>query len=189
MANKNMRCNVDNTSIAQVRRCGLLDKVLLCVTVFVSVAIVAILLSQSDSGFDLTDESFNILWISDPWIYSNSATQFGFILHPIYILVGENIVTLRIINVFVTWMMGFLLSVVFFQKVFTFSQASGVRKNSIHGAIVAGLSTALASTSLLSLYPWWPTPNYNSLEFQALLLAGIATLLAERDLGRSSLFG
>lgn len=35
-------------------------------------------------GFDFTDESYYLFWISNPFQYDWSVTQFGFVYHPLY---------------------------------------------------------------------------------------------------------
>jgi len=148
-----------------------------------------VVFSNTDSGFDLTDESFYILWMSDPWAYGNSATQFGFVLYPFYKLLGGSIALLRQANLVVTSVLSFSLSFIFLHRLAGAPLTEEDKRNHGRWILIAGLSVALASTSGLMFYPWWPTPSYNSLGFQALLLAGIGGLLADRGSDWRSLIG
>jgi hypothetical protein len=145
------------------------------------------LFSRSKHGIDLTDESFYILWISNPWIYDASLSQFGFIYHPLYKLVGGDIVLLRKANALTFFALAFGLGTVLFEKTLSAgaNKTSGFRP--VRRSVIIGLSFAFSSTALLGFLPWLPTPSYNSLGLQALLLAGIGVLLAEREVsGRSA---
>ena len=46
-------------------------------------------------GIDFTDEGFYLNWISNPFLYKASTTQFGYIYHPLFLLVEGNISKLR----------------------------------------------------------------------------------------------
>jgi len=127
--------------------------------------------------------------MSDPWAYGNSATQFGFVLYPFYKLFGGSIVLLRQANLVVTSVLSFSLSFIFFHQLAGAPLVEEERSDSRRWILIAGLSGVLASASGLMFYPWWPTPSYNSLGFQALLLAGIGSLLADRRSDWRSLAG
>lgn len=61
------------------------------------------LLRYSTYGIDFTDESFYLVWISNPFIYDGSITQFGFVYHPLYMLLGCDIAALRQANILITF--------------------------------------------------------------------------------------
>ena len=46
-------------------------------------------------GVDFTDEGYYLNWISNPFLYKTSLSQFGFIYYPLYNLVNENIAWFR----------------------------------------------------------------------------------------------
>jgi hypothetical protein len=48
-------------------------------------------------------------WISDPWIYRQSISQFGFVYHPLFKSVGGDIVLLRQANVLIVFAMACVL--------------------------------------------------------------------------------
>jgi len=150
-----------------------------------SVLMVIWLIWCCNSGIDFTDEGYYLNWISNPSIYSASATQFGFVYHPLYQLLGGNIALLRQANILITLTLAWLLFFCFFR-----TQAGRPEEmDSWHTFPFAGLALVLSTCALALLHLWLPTPNYNSLALQALLLAGVGVLLAKADSSRNSLLG
>lgn len=135
----------------------------------------------SNFGLDFTDESFYLVWMSNPFNYSVSATQFGFIYHPLYELLGGNIAALRQANILITFGLAWVLCNLILKTVFE-TQTLETRRCLV-------ISAALATTSLVFLATWLPTPSYNSLTLQALLIAGSGLLLAEKKTSRTSIAG
>ena len=64
-------------------------------------------------GLDLTDEGFYLNWIRDPFLYKSSYSQFGFLLHPLYVLVGGQLVLIRLVGILLLTAAGAVLVVVF----------------------------------------------------------------------------
>ena len=54
-------------------------------------------------GIDFTDEGYYLNWISNPFLYKVSLSQFGYIYHPLYNLVDGNIIWLRRLNFLITF--------------------------------------------------------------------------------------
>lgn len=139
------------------------------------------IIKYSYYGFDFTDESFYLIWISNPFIYDVSAMQFGFIYHPIYKLLDGNISALRQFNILITF--GLACG---FTYTYLTSLNPDLKRNDIYlHAVSAGLATnalSIFSSSLL-------TPSYNSLAFQALLITGIGLLIAEQSTNYKSIAG
>jgi len=130
------------------------------------------LLKYSDYGFDFTDESYYIIWMSNPFIYDGSASQFGFIYHPLYKLLGGDISYLRQANILITFGLAWILVWNFLVSLATDIKESRV----ILLTVAAGISTS----ALLLFTLWLPTPSYNSLALQALLISATGLVLAER---------
>ncbi len=132
-------------------------------------------------GLDFTDESFYLIWISKPFDYSVSVTQFGFIYHPLYEFLNGNIASLRQANILITFCLAWLLSNVFLKTMFD-----------VH-VLPAGyrfiISASFATTSLVFLDSWLPTPNYNSLVFQALLIIATGWLFSNKNKPRLNMCG
>jgi hypothetical protein len=127
----------------------------------------------SQYGFDFTDESFYLIWISKPFDYSVSVTQFGFIYHPLYEFLNGNIASLRQANILITFCLAWLLSNVFLKTMFDVS------------VLPAGyrliISASFATTSLIFLDVWLATPSYNGLVLQALMITATGWLLANNN--------
>jgi hypothetical protein len=136
-------------------------------------------------GFDFTDEGFYLNWISNPWNYQASVFQFGFVYHPLYKLVGGDIALLRQINVSIIFALSCVLCIVLVRSLcwnwtaFRPSQRAGF----------VGVAVAVASSSLAFFDLWLPTPNYNSLAFQAVIIVAIGGLLANRKLSKGGIAG
>ena len=136
-------------------------------------------------GFDFTDEGFYLNWISSPWNYHSSVSQFGFVYHPLYKLVGGDIVLLRQANVLILFALGWALCFVLLRSIFIQWDQIGTSPRA--GVTGAALVAAAGSLSFFDL--WLPTPSYNSLAFQSLMLVATGALLAGRNLSKSSLGG
>ena len=132
-------------------------------------------------GIDFTDESFYLVWMSNPFIYPTSATQFGFIYHPLYIALGGDIASIRWANILLTFGLGWILIYSFLRYI---APDVSNRRLQLHAA-----AAGLATSSLVFLNTWLPTPSYNSLAFQALMLTATGLLWADRTVTPRSLFG
>ncbi|AFY01379.1 hypothetical protein [Bdellovibrio bacteriovorus] len=120
-------------------------------------------------GLDLTDESFYLIWSSNPWIYPVSTSQFGFIYYPLYKLAGESVFVFRCLNLFLTGSLAFV-----FCRLAFLSRSPGLLSN----AQVYGL----VSVSMVCAFPFVLTPNYNILSVQAaLLIASSICILVTRQ--------
>lgn len=133
---------------------------------FLSLMYTGMLLHYCHVGIDLTDEGFYLNWITTPFNYPVSHTQFGYIYHPLYRLLGENIVLLRQADFLILlgltgWVCHALLQLLFkdhpdfsrsiFRYMLSFSMASVIY-------------------SFFGAWWWLPTPSYNSLALEALLI-------------------
>ncbi len=157
----------------------------LAVAFLTSLAITAWLLVRSHYGFDLQDEGFYLVSMANPRDYARTPTQFGFIYHWLYLLVRGDIASLRQMNILGTFGLAWLLAVVFLRQTF-----GGPGKNHAWGSLpMLMLGAVIAPTSYMVFTLWVSTPNYNTLNLQALLLAGTALLLAETESSRASTTG
>ena len=129
------------------------------------------LLFYCQYGFDFTDESFYLIWISEPFNYSISVTQFGYIYHPLFRLVNSDIVALRQANLLITFGLSWFFSYTFLQSVIA-NQSLTVSGN-------VPISATFAISALVYM-AWMPTPSYNSLTLQGFLIAasGIVKTIA-----------
>ena len=164
---------------------GRVENFALLISVAASVVLIGWIVWLCRCGIDFTDEGFYLNWIAHPSLYKASHTQFGFIYHPLYLLFGGDIVLLRQANILITLALAWLLFFSFFRT----QAGRNEPADSWHPLPCAGLSYVLSTSALALLHFWLPTPNYNSLALQALLLCGIALLLAKADSSRPSLLG
>jgi hypothetical protein len=146
------------------------------------------LLAHSRYGIDLTDESFYLIWIANPWIYPVSVTQFGFIYHPLHLLFHGDISLLRQANILIIFSLAWVLCVVFFRATIDDAQEKTLFWRSLPMLALAGV-TATCSLIYFCTHGWLATPSYNSLIFQGLLLASIGLLLADKTVSLSSIIG
>lgn len=137
---------------------------------------VGTLLWFSRYGFDFTDESFYLVWMSSPFNYSVSTTQFGFIYHPLYSIFGGDIAGLRQANIIIIFGLAWCVCDLFLKHLMPQSPELTY--------VCPAISAAIATSSLVVLVfggMWLPTPSYNSLAFQGLLVIMIGLLLAEKS--------
>ncbi len=136
-----------------------------------TLSILGWVLEYSRYGFDFTDESFYLVWMANPFNYSVSSTQFGFIYRPLYQFLDGNIAALRQINIAITFCLAWLLSNIFLTKTFAAHTLRSKQRLIV--------SAAFATTSLVVFDTWLLTPSYNSLTLQSFLLTATGLLLAE----------
>jgi hypothetical protein len=157
------------------------DNILLAAVMLSTASILAWILGMGSYGFDFTDESFYIVWIANPYLYAASTTQFGFVYHPLYLLLDGNIALLRQANMLITFGLGWAMVSVFLSTL----QSREILNNFSRHVV----SSSLATASLVFLHTWLPSPSYNSLALQALLLASTGFLMASATYSRSSVLG
>jgi hypothetical protein len=149
-----------------------------------TVLILGWVLKYSAYGIDFTDESFYLIWISNPFIYDASLTQFGFVYHPLYSLLGGDIAALRQANILITFGLAWSLT----YSCLAFLVPSIKESRITRLVVAAGLATS-ATNGLIIAGFWLSTPSYNSLALQALLIAAIGLVLAERAIHSTSIIG
>ena len=155
-------------------------------TGFITLGILTFLVFASHYGYDVTDESLYVLLIQYPEIYKYTVSQFGFIYHPVSNLLNNNISNLRIFNILITYFLSLGTLVLFYFCVIK-KNSFDIRKNFIELISIAGIATS--SLLYFSTFNWLPTPSYNSLNFQGILLAVAGLLLAQYSSRPLSVFG
>lgn len=141
---------------------------------FVSLWLVITLLYRCNFGIDLTDEGFYLNWISNPWIYKISHTQFGFIYYALNQLVGESIVRLRQADLLIMLSLAWILCTKLLHLIIHKQNHPEPRPP----FYLYALSFVLATCVFTFFGGWWwiPTPSYNSLTLESLLIIAIALL-------------
>ena len=146
-------------------------------------ALILFVISSSSAGFDFSDEGYYLNSLADPWHFPASETQFGFIYHPLFELLGKDVAALR----YLSRAIDLLLAVAIFCILISRIARPGVRQIRWQDCACA---VALATAVMASCQDWLPTPSYNSLNLQALLAAvvGLEIIGDDPDV-RRSLYG
>jgi len=143
-------------------------KALAICSMLLTVCVLGSLAYFSRYGFDFTDEGFYLNWISNPFNLGVAPTQFGYIYYPLYLLLDGNLQAIRLFNVAITFTLGFLI----FNVLFELANPNTSVSKSDRLTLSAGLSLS----SLIIFDTWLVTPNYNTLNLQALMLSFLAVL-------------
>jgi len=126
---------------------------------------VLLLLFISDRGLDLADESYCVLMIEMPTEMIGSASGFGHVLHPVYRLLGGDLVLFRRTCIIMLVGAGGLLGL-----------ATNRYLHSISRPRVEGMCPLMGTTALLA-YAWGVlTPGYDWLNLLGMLIALLALL-------------
>ncbi|OGQ58691.1 MAG: hypothetical protein A3J24_00720 [Deltaproteobacteria bacterium RIFCSPLOWO2_02_FULL_53_8] len=153
----------------------------------VAITMLAWLLIHIQNGFDFTDDAFYLVWISNPWIYKFSSTQFGFIYHPLYKLLDGDLALLRQANALITVGLAWLVFAVLLK--YSPVEDKNLKANAWYGIKILIFSFSASVICLVFFNFWLPTPNYNSLALQALLIAATGLIIANKNSSPSSLIG
>jgi hypothetical protein len=160
----------------------------IAIAAIVTIAFTCKLLMRSDRSFDFTDEGFYLNWISHPANFKISLTQFGYIYHPLYKLVGSSVTLLRQSNILISFFLAMTACLCLLRRC-----ALDAGTQFTLSFPLVGLSIVAANTSLLILVlassVWLPSPSYNSLTFHSLLVAAIGFCLVESRTSRTSVAG
>lgn len=149
-------------------------RILLLLSAAISLALMVWVLWFCGFGIDFRDEGFYLVWMTDPHRYDYSLTQFGFFYRPLFELIGRSITGIRQANLLITFVLAWVLA----SRVLW---ACGFKAE--RGARLT-LAAALATASLAFLHIWLPTPSYNWMALQGLMVACTGLLLAAPDVER-----
>ena len=173
---------------AGVRAVIIVDTLAIAVAALVTIAFLGKLFMRSDLGYDFTDEGFVLNWISRPSDYPISLTQFGYIYHPLYELMGRSISLLRQSTILISYVLAITVCLSLLRRCV---RETGGQFSLSFGLIGLSIGTASCSSLVLVFASslWLPIPSYNSLTFQSLLVASIGFCLAEPSTSRTSIAG
>jgi hypothetical protein len=138
---------------------------------------IGFVLSRAGAGIDLTDEGFYLNWMHTPTEFPAAVTFFGYLYHPVFRLLDGDIASLRRLNLCLTLGLSFWLLRDALRLGEPRQPGSAF---SDHAALLA-----LALCGWMVLRYWLPTPSYNWLALQGLLVAmiGAARLFRVRETG------
>ena len=174
----------NNHNTTSINATSLAQRIILSVSAAGSVLMLGWMLWYSRYGFDFTDEGFYLVWMANPFNYSLSATQFGFIYHPLYEFLAGNIAAIRQANILITFGLTWTLGNVFLGTVFVTQSLDRTPRFIISGAVATGAAASHVFSGM-----WVATPNYNSLTLQSLLITATGLLLAGKYVDRKSIVG
>lgn len=149
----------------------LLNRSLLALSSVTTAILLAWLLYYSRYGLNLSDESFYLNSIANPFAYPINIppSLFGFVYHWPYQWAGGDIAVLRMANVTLTMALGWSLSFLVIRRLWM-----------VDWPRAALLAVGIASLALVEFQGWMLTPSYYTLTFQSLLMVMIGLLLANR---------
>jgi hypothetical protein len=98
--------------------------------------------------------------------------------------VGGDIVLLRQANVVISFALGWALCFTLLRSIFLRWDSVGASQRGVVGVPIVAGTGSLAFFDL-----WLPTPSYNSLAFQSLMLAATGVLLTGHELSKRSIAG
>ena len=142
------------------------NRMLLFVPLALLVYLFLLLVGNSSRGFDITDESYYVIWASQPETIFASTTQFGYYTRLLYLISGQNIAVFRAVGVIClfasAWFFAYSLD-----RYWHFS--SGQQFNTRN----RWKEISLLSIGCLAYYKsWLITPSYNWLALIGVLIAG-----------------
>ncbi|MDR2406348.1 MAG: hypothetical protein LBE27_08280 [Deltaproteobacteria bacterium] len=146
----------------------------------ISVIFLCALVKYFNYGFDFTDEAFYLFMMERPTEYPSFHILSGFIYHPLYLLTSGNIFYLRVINFLLILAVSYNLCRLILKR----TAPDNVTFKGIYFYLTA-FQLSLCSSSVLLL--WLPTPNYNLLNFMAIMITatGVLTLVKKNDISKS----
>ena len=152
-------------------------------SIALSACLVVHLLGLSGRGIDLTDEGYYLNWIANPWAFSADASQFGFVYHPLYLLLNGDVAALRQASLIVNFVAAWLL-------VFHAIRPKGQSEGDWKGTLVrTAVACAVGTLTFLLYRLWLPTPNYNSLALLSVLVFAGGVLVTRSTDGRKRFAG
>jgi hypothetical protein len=126
-------------------------------------------------GYDFTDDSHYLIWISNPFIYPWSVSEFGILWHPLYKLVGGDIRSFRLAGAATLSLSAALFGWSIWRLV----------SQRLHTSLALPLILAVTASSLWNFVYWVPTPGYNELNQCGLLLFTAGLAFATPPIGSS----
>jgi hypothetical protein len=134
-----------------------------------SVVFLGLQLYFCGAGIEFTDESYCLLFTSNPQDYRHTTTQFGYLYAPIFKLLGRNVWLARAAN---------CLALAAASLIFFFTAVSGSSKLPARTSLLLASSASASTASFFTM--WLPFPGYNSLNLLGLLFTATGMLLCLR---------
>lgn len=155
---------------------SILIKALLALCFVASLVLLHLVIGHTDVGVDLTDEGYYFNWISNPWLYKYYVSQFGYVYHPLYKLLQNDIVLLRQANALISFLLAWC---VVFNILRLCSQTQNPEEPKMKWLLVTSFCFATPALFILMITGHWvSSPSYNSLTFNGCLVVALGVVLA-----------
>jgi hypothetical protein len=138
------------------------------------------LLKFFNYGFEFTDEAFALFMMQRPEEYKYFHINAGFLYHPLYVLTNGHIFYLRVINFLILIGVAYNLCRVHLSMI----RPDKSCFNGIYLHLTA-FQLALCSTTILLI--WLPTPNYNLLNYIAIMITATGVLTISKNVNCSKI--
>ena len=143
---------------------NLIYKILNIFFILILFGFIGFFIHNANKGFDITDESYSLLWAMQPENVSAWVNPFGFITKQIWILSGENIRNFRIISVVIL----FLTALIFAISLDYFMTKKHHQTSNVSLKIIS--ISALIVSSFIYFHKWQLFLSYNLLNLASCLL-------------------
>ncbi|WP_137718216.1 hypothetical protein [Methylobacillus flagellatus] len=134
-------------------------------------------------GVELTDEGYYLNYIASPASYAPNTSQFGYIYHPLFKLLGFDIAGFRMTGHFISLALATALS---WQVLLLLESHKLVEFSTSKRVVIAAYASIPVLFSLTLSNYWLATPSYNTLNLQALIVTLIGSTLLLRNERRFS---
>ena len=149
---------------------SLINSSFVAISIVISFYIVLVLILNTDRGFDITDDSFYIMWAKFPENVSASVNSFGFYTRLVYLASGENVATFRFLGVVILVFVAFLFSKELYQYTLNLTKIKPSRD------LFLLFSIPVTMASLAYFRYWLITPSYNWLNLIGIVIFSIGLL-------------
>ncbi|MDR1655982.1 MAG: hypothetical protein LBT47_00285 [Deltaproteobacteria bacterium] len=139
------------------------QKIILSATTLIGVVFLGFMFKFFHHGFEFTDEGVILSVMERPREYPTFHLLTGFLFNPLYRLLDGDIALLRSFNFLIFFLLATNLSRLVLLK-------TKPAQTELKGPWLVTASMALAFGSLTIFLLWHPTPNYNLLNYMALMI-------------------
>lgn len=143
---------------------NLIYKILNIFFILILLGFIGFFIQNANKGFDITDESYSLLWAMQPENVPAWVNPFGFITKHIWIFSGENIRNFRILSVVIL----FLTALIFAISLDYFMTKKHYQTSNVSLKIIP--ISALIVSSFIYFHKWQLFLSYNVLNLASCLL-------------------
>lgn len=160
------------------------SNVLKIISLFSLIAVIAgifLLSYYAQYGLDMTDEAFYLAHIASYQDYAFWPSSFGAVFHPLFMLVGQDLILLRYLVLGLVFVLAWLLVSLLLKRFTLFSSETSIGKSPLI-LTYAGFAATIYMYVIM-------TPSYNLLVFLALILVAISLMIMLGNSLKTELLG